>query len=233
MKQTLNDISYSLRRYYLDEFFEKNISIFNENAKIIDLGGKKANKRGNFNIEEYNLDVKYANISEKTEPDYLCDIKEVPAEGNSFDGFILSEVLEHVPNPAAVLKEAFRLIKPGSKGLICTPFIFHVHADPYDYGRYTEYWYRENLEKIGFKNIHIETQGRFFSVLSGMVKFWAYELLKSDRLKSGIKRKALHKFVFWFQKKALSWEHRKYYLENKAFSGYTTGYGIVCEKPMK
>jgi SAM-dependent methyltransferase len=230
MGQSLNNISYSVRRHYVDDFFEKNISIFIPGTEIIDLGGKKINKRGDFDINNYNLNVKYANLSEDSRPDFLCDISSVPVDDNSFDGAILSEVIEHLPEPKRALEEAFRILKPGGYAMICAPFNFHIHADPYDYGRYTGYWYETALKEIGFIEIKIEKQGLFFSVMANMLKLWAHEWQKAAKPKSAIKRKLFHKFVFWFQKKAFIWEKRDYYKNNWLFSGYTTGYGIICKK---
>ena len=102
----INDISYSFRRYYVDRFFIQKIGIFSENSFILDMGGKKINKRGCFDISDYDLNVKYANLNKSTEPDFYCDIISIPVNGNSFDGVILSEVIEHLPDPIPVLKEA-------------------------------------------------------------------------------------------------------------------------------
>ena len=44
-----------------------------------------------------------------------------------------------------------------------TPFMYHVYADPIDFPRYTDYWYKENLKEIGFINVVVEKQGLFFS----------------------------------------------------------------------
>ena len=224
------DLSYSIRRYYVDEFFLNNIGIFHEDTTVLDMGGKKQHKRGLFNIEKYNFSVKYANISQETSPDYHCDITNIPVEDNSYDGVIISEVLEHVPEPKKVLQEAYRLLKHGGTALICSPFNFHVHGDPCDYGRYTEHYFRENLTDIGFRDIVIVKQGLFFSVLANMIKLWAYELSKEERPASSFKRKLFHMFVLWFQQKAIEWEKDKYYRENWMFSGYTTGYGIIGTK---
>ena len=226
----INDLSYSMRRYHLDEFFINNITKFKKNSTILDMGGKKINKRGKFNIEDYSLFIKCANLDKKTEPDYLCDITKIPVKSNSFDGVILSEVLEHVQEPKLVLKEAFRLLKKGGKILICTPFIFHVHADPYDYARYTDYYYKVVLKKLGFKNIFTEKQGLFFSVLANMLKLWANELRKFNRPKSRLIKYFFHKFIFWFQKRALKWDKKTFTQENWLLSGYTTGYGIIAKK---
>src|SRR5688572_20395135 len=136
-EKLLNENWYSLRRYYVDTFFLDNINIFKAKSHILDIGGKKKNKRGVFDIEIYDLNVKYANLDASTEPDYLCDIHKLPIESNTFDGVVLAEVLEHVSDPKQVLKEAYRVMKTGGKLMITTPFMFHIHADPTDYARYT------------------------------------------------------------------------------------------------
>ena len=165
-----SELCYSVRRYYVDLFFIRHICCFKQNASILDMGGLKGKKRGVFNIERYTFYIKYANIAEKANPDYLCDITHVPVENCCFDGVILAEVLEHVINPKAVLQEAYRILKPGGVALICTPFLLHVHADPYDFGRYTGHWYRTVMTDIGFINVEIEKQGFIFQCVSKYVE---------------------------------------------------------------
>ena len=222
--------NYSVRRFYIDNFFTRHISLFPADSLILDMGGKKKNKRGLFNIEDYDLHVKYANIDKTTEPDYLCNLAVVPVDDGSFDGVVISEVLEHVPDPGKVLKETCRILKPGGRALICTPFLLHVHPDPVDYGRYTDHYFETVLADIGFRNISIEKQGGFFSVLANMLKLWAYEEHTSGSRSSILKRTVLRRFVEWFVPKALEWDTKPYYRESRLFSGHTTGYSIVCEK---
>ncbi len=229
-KKITSDLWYSFRRYYVDKFHFEHIVVFEKNAQILDMGGKKMNKRGEFDIEKYELNVQYANIDQETQPDYLCDITNIPVGNDTFDGVILSEVLEHVEHPIAVLKEAYRVLKPGGKLMMCTPFQFHVHADPHDFGRYTDFWYHKKLSEIGFKIQKIEKQGLFFSVLGNMLKLWAYEFYKVGRPYKKWKRYLFHKFIFWFVEKAMQWDHNEFTLQNKAFSNNTTGFGILCQK---
>ena len=228
-EKVISDPSYSLRRYYVDTFFIKYISIFGHSSSILDMGGLKGAKRGEFNIEKYDLHVKYANISEKSSPDYLCDITQVPVDDNTFDGAILAEVLEHVVNPEEILQEAHRIIKSGGKILITTPFMFHLHADPHDYCRYTDYWYREILQKTGFRNIQVYKQGLFPSVAANMAKNWFYELRLDNNI-SKIKKKWYGYLVQYLVKKAFLLENKKFYQENWKLAGHTTGFGVVCEK---
>lgn len=228
-QQMLTDVGYSVRRYYVDDFFFRQIERFSQGANMLDMGGKKQRKRGLFNIERYGLHVEYANLDAATAPDYLCDIAAVPVEDARFDGVILSEVLEHVPHPERVLQEAYRLLKPGGTALICTPFMLGVHADPYDFGRYTGAWYEKNLQEIGFQQIQIEKQGLFFSVLANMLKMWAGEMMLFDQ-KYKLRRMLFHKFVFWCVRQAFEREKDPFYQTNWMFSGVTTGFGVICQK---
>ena len=66
------------------------------------------------------------------------------------DGFLLCEVLEHTSKPENILSEAYRILKPGGSGLITMPFLFGIHADPFDYQRWTNTKLEVTLRSIGF-----------------------------------------------------------------------------------
>lgn len=226
----ITNLSYSVRRYYVDDFFFRNIQVFDKYSKILDMGGRKVNKRGEFNIDNYDLKVSYADINKDNNPDFLCDIKNIPVPDGSFDGIILSEVLEHVPEPELVLEEVYRILKVGGTALICTPFLFHIHADPQDFGRYTDSWMRNRLGDIGFDTIMSEKQGLFFSVLANMLKLWVYEQSKGTYPTKRWRKKVFRKFVFWFVKKAFKFEQNELIKNNTFFASNTTGFGIICRK---
>ena len=46
-------------------------------------------------------------------PDHLSDGLKLPFPDCTVDGVINTQVLEHVPDPSALLLEMFRVIKPG------------------------------------------------------------------------------------------------------------------------
>ncbi|MBI5787565.1 MAG: class I SAM-dependent methyltransferase [Candidatus Schekmanbacteria bacterium] len=225
-----NDLSYSVRRYYIDEFYSRHIMDFPKASKILDIGGKKAKKRGQFDIEKYCLKVEYVNLDEKTAPDYLCDAEHIPVEDDVFDGVVCSELMEHVLNPKAVLAEAYRVLKPGGTLLLSSPFLFRIHADPYDYARYTDFFYQTALEDLGFRKVCIEKHGGFFSVLADMLKHGAKEVQREGKIQNALKRKLFYLVVFWLTRKAFEWEKRDYFRQNNLFSSFTTGFGVSAVK---
>ena len=57
------------------------------------------------------------------EPEFICnlDVDPLPFASNSEDFVVLSHVIEHVANPVRVVKEIFRVLKPGGRALIAAP----------------------------------------------------------------------------------------------------------------
>ncbi len=79
--------------------------------------------------------------------DIVCDIHNLPFKDNSIDAVMSLAVLEHVREPAVVLKEVHRVLKPRGRVFSVIPFMQPFHASPHDYQRYTlpgiEYLHRD------------------------------------------------------------------------------------------
>ena len=73
------------------------------------------------------------------------------ANSHYFDACFCNTVLEHVKGPEKVVSEVYRVLKSGGKVLFSIPFLQEIHADPYDFQRYTPYGLREILERQGFE----------------------------------------------------------------------------------
>ena len=100
-----------------------------------------------------------------------------------FDGVLSTQVLEHVINPQAYLKEANRLLEDNGLLILSTHGYWIYHPDPTDYWR----WTRDGLEKIikeeGFEIV--ETLGIFNRFATGLQFFHdglMYKLPKSLRV---------------------------------------------------
>jgi SAM-dependent methyltransferase len=77
-------------------------------------------------------------------------IDAIPVEDASFDVVVCLQVLEHVPDPAAAVRELRRVVRPGGRVLASTHGIYPYHPNPDDLWRWThtglERLFRENGE---------------------------------------------------------------------------------------
>ena len=218
---------YSVLRYYVDKFYTYNAEEFKKNDLILDVGGEKKNKKGQFNTNECAGKVFYLNIDPQTKPDFLADAKKIPVNKNYFDKVICSQLLEHVLDPIEVLKEIFRVLKPGGMLLMSAPFLYRIHPDPIDYARYTDYYWKTNLKKLGFTNIKVEKHGYYFSVLANMLKTYAKESQKNQIIISAIPTL----IAGLFTQLAVKLDRSKKTIKNKVLTSHTLGFGVVATKP--
>jgi SAM-dependent methyltransferase len=98
--------------------------------------------------------------------DALADLAALPFAADCFDAAIHIVTLEHVPEPAAVLREVARTLAPGGQLLLVAPHEWEVHQAPHDYFRYTRHGLEYLLRKAGFRSIEIEPVGGYFRLLS-------------------------------------------------------------------
>lgn len=211
----------TFRRYYLDEVLLK----INFCGKVLDVGGKKDNKRGKFRPPLEKVESwKYLNIDESTNPDYCCSADNVPVEDNSFDIVLLSEVLEHLENPIDVLLECNRILKSGGKFIATMPFMYALHADPYDFQRWTDVKIRMELENIGFKDVYIKPMGSLFAVIYDLVYV---SLNKASKNSQSTRNRFIRRFILPIIAKLFLFLDRKYIYKSKII---TTGYCIETTK---
>jgi SAM-dependent methyltransferase len=132
-------------------------------GNVIDIGcGKMKHKNlilSNKNVKKYTgLDLDEGKFEYKSKADIYWDGIIIPLNDNSVDGAILFEVIEHCPDPSIVIKEAFRILKPGSSILFSTPFLYHFHGLPHDYSRPTPSLLKQLFLNAGFSSVNIERE---------------------------------------------------------------------------
>jgi SAM-dependent methyltransferase len=108
----------------------------------------------------------------------------IPLDNDSVDSILMAEVLEHVFNPAKVLAEFHRILRPGGSVLISCPFAWPLYEEPYDYARYTPYALHHLLQSSGLQVKHIEKTGDWFLVVMQMILSYMVQnfLPKAGRL---------------------------------------------------
>jgi SAM-dependent methyltransferase len=96
---------------------------------------------------------------------YACDLKDIPVPDARFDRVICNQVLEHVPDPSAVLGELARVMKDNGRILLSTPFFYAPHMKPNDFFRYTPYSLRKLFDDAGFTVERLEWVEGYFATV--------------------------------------------------------------------
>ena len=101
-----------------------------------------------------------------TRLDARADLTALPFRSGSFAAAIHVVTLEHVREPACVLREIARTLVAGGTLLVVAPHEWEVHQAPHDYFRYTRYGLAYLLEEAGLQEIDIRPVGGYFRLLS-------------------------------------------------------------------
>jgi len=118
-------------------------------------------------------------------PDVEWDGAHIPLDDSSVDSAMATEVLEHCPDPGAVLRETRRILKPGGFFFFTVPFIWPLHCVPFDHYRYTPFAMERLLREAGFSSVCIHAMGGWDASLAQMFGLWI-ERRPMPRLKKTI-----------------------------------------------
>jgi SAM-dependent methyltransferase len=137
-------------------------------GRVLDIGGGR--RRGRFRPPAGARWI-VADASMAGSPDVGADVQALPFRDEAFDAVKVTEVLEHVPETAAALRECRRVLRPGGHLVATAPFLERLHGDPGDYARYTEAMWLRLLAECGLSAVAVTPQGGYFTHLAGMLRF--------------------------------------------------------------
>jgi len=156
------------RRRLLDLLQEKYKHLYK--GVVLDIGGRDKGyfKKPKENVEKWI----FADIVKEFNPDIVLDVTNMNnIDSNSVDVINAIELFEHVKDIEKGLNECFRVLKKDGVFMLSTPFLFPIHADPFDFQRWTNTKWQIELKKNGFKIEKLIIMGRYFTVLGDMLKF--------------------------------------------------------------
>jgi SAM-dependent methyltransferase len=137
-------------------------------GRVLDVGGGR--RRGSFQSPP---DARWVVVdaSPAGRPHVCGEAGALPFREGAFDAVKITEVLEHVPDAVAALRECRRVLRPGGRLVATVPFLERIHADPHDYARYTDTMWRRVLAESGLTADTVTPQGGFFTHLAGLLRF--------------------------------------------------------------
>jgi ubiquinone/menaquinone biosynthesis C-methylase UbiE len=117
-------------------------------------------------------------IHSSSRVDIVASAYDIPVADAAFDSALMSEVLEHLEEPLAALRECARTLRPGGVLILTAPFIWHVHEAPRDFYRYSPYGLRHLLEQAGFEVEEVAPLGGFWTTATQLL---LYNLVPFER----------------------------------------------------
>ena len=183
-------------------------------AKILNLGSGSSqidSRVMNFDLLPY------------SEVDVICTLSELPLKTNSIDGIINIAVLEHVPNPSAVVSEFLRVLKPGGRIYCFIPFMQGYHASPWDFQRFTKSGMKELFKEFDIEDL------KPVGPTSGFL--WIFQEWVATLFSFGSRK--LH-LIIWMLLVAITWPIKYLDLLLRHYptaENITTGFSIWATKP--
>lgn len=99
--------------------------------------------------------------------DLFCDLDApLPLRECCADTLIAADVLEHLYRPQELLREMWRILRPGGVALVNTPFMYWVHEAPHDYFRFTQHAMARMAREAGFEPLQVDPIGGALCVLA-------------------------------------------------------------------
>lgn len=123
----------------------------NVRGRTLDVGCGSRPYERLFQLSEYvGLELDTPENRRAKKADAFYDGKSFPFESGSFDSVVCNQVLEHVFEPEAFLREIKRVLRSDGRLLLTVPFAWDEHEQPKDYGRYSSFGLSALLTRCGF-----------------------------------------------------------------------------------
>jgi SAM-dependent methyltransferase len=146
-----------------------------EGSRVLDAGAGNAPYRGLFKAHRYETADKHPAST------FKCDLHAIPLPDASFDAIVSTQTLEHTQDPAQVLRELHRVMKPGAPILLSAPFAYEEHLKPNDFYRFTSFGLRHLFELAGFEIESIDWLEGWFGTLGYLLRMASDEIARLDK----------------------------------------------------
>jgi len=150
---------------------------------VLDAGSGSAPFRRFFEHVHYETADHLKNPYAYFPPTYICDLSSIPVDDGSYDMVICTQVLEHVPDPVAVLKELARILKDNGVLMLSAPLFFEEHEGPYDFFRYTRWGFLRLAVEAGLEVKEIKWVEGYHATLAHQLSIAAQSLAPSHLTK--------------------------------------------------
>lgn len=146
----------------------------------MDVGcGLKPYQKFFINAQDYcGLEVDSTAARKRKMADVFYDGQEMPFTSNSVNGILCTQVLEHVPDPNAFLRELHRVLTEDGLLLLSVPLCWDEHEQPNDYWRFTSFGLQQILKQCDFTVIEERKLNDNVAALFQLAVAYLYKITK-------------------------------------------------------
>jgi SAM-dependent methyltransferase len=130
------------------------------------------------------VDIDYG-FYDKNYIDVIGSADNLPIPDGSADAILSSQVIEHLPNPEKSFAEAARVLKPGGLLFLSYPYLYPIHAPPYDFARLSRYALDTMLEAHGLELVERRALAGFWYMLGALMPVYLQGLPPVRALRIG------------------------------------------------
>lgn len=108
--------------------------------------------------------------------DLVGSADDLPMADGSVQAILSSQVIEHLPDPEKAVAEAARVLEPGGLLFLSYPYLYPIHAAPWDFARLSQYAMDRMLETHGLELVERRTLGGFWYLLGALTPIYLKDL---------------------------------------------------------
>lgn len=165
----------SLYRTHLNTMINEKVEI---SGVALDLGCGHQNYQRFLRVSNSANLIK-VDMSRRSSPNVVAELEGIlPFRDNCVDVVLLFNVLEHIYNAKGLIKEVSRVLKRGGSLYLYVPFLIHIHADPFDYHRYTTSSLKKMFNEAGLSLIELNISYGIFKSIVALITFIIPNLTK-------------------------------------------------------
>lgn len=108
----------------------------------------------------------------RAQPDLVGTAYSIPSADESFDSALSTAALEHLEEPEIAIRECFRVLRSGGHAVYTVPFIWHTHAEPRDFYRFTSFGLEYLFKKCGFEVEEVKPLAGFWTTVVTLFNYY-------------------------------------------------------------